>query len=173
MLKKQLLIFIAISSLTACSVNIDKPPEDYTGSDASNIRAKNYLPPLTLVVYQKSGNCYKEVDSRSLGPGFNIVGIKSTFNKKIPGMLPPSEELKGLDALEYRIKANQRLMLTYTAEVFRSQYNQRYETYTFSFIPKEGHDYDLYPQKSSIGVFDLTTQQAVVDGWDGDKRCQR
>lgn len=174
MIKRYIFACLVASSLSACSVSLSKAPEDYTGPDAAKIRAKNYLSTLALEVYEKSGDCYKKVDSRSLGPGFNIAGIKSTFNKRLPDMLPPSEELKDRDALEYRIKANQRLRVTLTKETFRNQSTTEYTTYKHDFIPKEGHDYDLYPLNSGygVGVFDLTTQKAVPDTWDGDKECE-
>lgn len=172
MLKKHLFVCVMISSLSACSVSLSKAPEDYTGPDASRIRAKNYIPPLSMEIYEKEGSCYKKVSDKSLGPGFNIVGIKSTFNKRLPDMLPPSEQLKGADALEYRLKANQRLKITYTRETFRSQYNQEYTTYTYNFIPREGHDYDLYPTNTGIGIIDLNTQQPVPNSWGDDKECE-
>lgn len=164
---------ISFFLLSGCSVSLTKSPEDYTGSDFSRIRAKNYIPPLTMNIYKKDGDCYKLSETLSLGPGFNIAGIKSTYNKKIPGMIPPSKELQGLDSLEYKIKANQKIELEYSAETFRSQYNQTITTYRYTFIPKEGHDYDLYTENyGQITVFDLTTNKIAEKGWGEDKECK-
>lgn len=172
---KKLIIIttILICLLSGCAVRLASPPEDYQGSDFSRIRAKNYAYPLTMNIYEKDGNCYKQTDTKSLGPGFNIIGIKSTYNKKIPGMLPPSKEMQGLDALEYKIKANQRIELEYKAVTFRSQYTQTIKTYRHKFIPQEGHDYDSYDGDFGIiTIFDLTTNSFVNHGWGDDQECK-
>ncbi|WP_337239156.1 hypothetical protein [Proteus faecis] len=174
-MSKKLIITIATSIclLSGCAVRLASSPEDYQGSDFSRIRAKNYAYPLTMNIYEKDGDCYKHTDTKSLGPGFNIFGIKSTYNKKIPGMLPASKEMQGLDALEYKIKANQRIELEYKAVTFRSQYTQTITTYRHRFIPKEGHDYDLYDNNLGIiNIFDLTTNSFVNNGWGSDKECK-
>lgn len=164
---------ISFLLLSGCSVSLVKSPSDYNGSDFSRIRAKNYIPPFTMNIYKKDGSCYKLSETSSLGAGFNIIGIKSTYNKKIPGMTPPSKKMQGLDALEYIIKANQRVELEYRAETFRSQYSQTITTYRYAFIPKEGHDYDLYTDEyGQITVFDLTTNEIAEKGWGEDKECK-
>ncbi|MCI4239593.1 hypothetical protein MRP00_21805, partial [Dickeya dianthicola] len=64
-------------------------------------------------VHEKSNGCYKVTDARTLTAGVNFIGIKSTYNKKIPGMTPPSTAMQGMDSLEYVIKANQHIKITY------------------------------------------------------------
>lgn len=78
-------VFLSVTAVSGCSVNLTKSVDDYTGTDFSRIRVKNYLPPLTFEVYEKSGQCYKLVDAKSLTAGVNIIGIKSTYNKKTAG----------------------------------------------------------------------------------------
>ncbi|CAI2459255.1 hypothetical protein BSQ98_23205 [Serratia liquefaciens] len=167
-----LAVFLSVTAVSGCSVNLKKSVDDYTGTDFSRIRAKNYLPPLTFEVYEKSGQCYKLVDAKNLTAGVNIIGIKSTYNKKLPGMLPPSSEMQGRDAIEYKIKANQHIIITYKEETFRSQYNQVIETRSSSFIPEVGHDYDIYPVNSGVRIVDLTSSTHVPKSWGNeDKEC--
>ncbi|WP_261154432.1 hypothetical protein [Serratia ficaria] len=173
MKKTYVAIIPLIMFISGCSVSLNKSPEDYTGSDFARIRVKNYLPPLTMEIYKKDGECYKLSDTRSLGPGVNFIGIKSTNNKKISGMFPPSKDLQGMDALEYKIQANQRINITYRAETFRSQYNQTISTFSRQFVPEAGHDYDIWVgDYGAIQISDLTKSESAPDNWHGDKECK-
>lgn len=165
-------VFLSVSVVSGCSVSLTKSVDDYAGADFARIRVKNYLPPLTLEVYEKSGQCYKLVDAKSLTAGVNVMGIKSTYNKKLPGMLPPSTEMQGMDAIEYKIKANQHVSITYKEETFRSQYTQIIATRSSNFIPEVGHDYDIYSSKSGVSVVDLTSSNHAPRSWGNeDKEC--
>ncbi|KFB90105.1 hypothetical protein CR62_09035 [Serratia grimesii] len=169
---KVLTVFLSVSVVSGCSVSLTKSVDDYAGADFARIRVKNYLPPLTLEVYEKSGQCYKLVDAKSLTAGVNVMGIKSTYNKKLPGMLPPSTEMQGMDAIEYKIKANQHVSITYKEETFRSQYTQIIATRSSNFIPEVGHDYDIYSSNSGVSVVDLTSSHHASKSWGNeDKEC--
>lgn len=169
---KLIAVFLSVTAVSGCSVNLTKSVDDYAGADFARIRVKNYLPPLTLEVYEKAGQCYKLVDAKSLTAGVNVIGIKSTYNKKLPGMLPPSPEMQGMDAIEYKIKANQHVSITYKEETFRSQYNQTIATRSSSFIPEVGHDYDIYPVNSGVNIVDLTSSNHAPKSWGNeDKEC--
>lgn len=165
-------VFLSVSVVSGCSVSLTKSVDDYAGADFARIRVKNYLPPLTLEVYEKSGQCYKLVDAKSLTAGVNVMGIKSTYNKKLPGMLPPSTEMQGMDAIEYKIKANQHVSITYKEETFRSQYTQIIATRSSHFIPEVGHDYDIYSSNLGVSVVDLTSSNHAPRSWaNEDKEC--
>lgn len=170
---KSVVIFSTlIIFLSGCSFSGVKSQEDYAGEDYSRIRVKNYLPPLTMGVYKKEGDCYKLVEKRNLGAGVNFIGIKSIYNKKIPGMLPASKELVGMDALEYKIKAGQRVDIRHTA--FSNAQHIKYNTtYSYRFIPLVGHDYDIWVgDYDSIRVVDLTNaNNAPENSWGTDKEC--
>jgi hypothetical protein len=87
-------------------------------------------------------------------------------------MLPPSTEMKGMDAIEYKIKANQHVSITYKEETFRSQYNQIIATRSSNFIPEVGHDYDIYSSNSGVSVVDLTSSNHAPRSWGNeDKEC--
>ncbi|CNK52852.1 Uncharacterised protein [Yersinia mollaretii] len=167
------IVLISVCAISGCSVSLTKSMEDYTGSDSARIRVKNYLPPLTLEVYEKSGQCFKLVSMNTLTAGVNVAGIKSTYNKKITGMRPPSPEMSGMDSLEYSIKANQHIRITYKEETFRSQYNQVIATRSKGFVPETGHDYDVYAVNSGVRVVDLTNSDGAPRYWGEDeKECQ-
>ncbi|MNG81150.1 hypothetical protein [Serratia inhibens] len=169
---KILAVTLSVGAVSGCSVSLTKSMEDYAGTDSARIRVKNYLPPLTLEVYEKSGECYKLADARTLTAGVNVIGIKSTYNKKLPGMLPPSPEMQGMDAIEYKIKANQHVSITYKEETFRSQYNQTIATRSSSFVPEVGHDYDIYPANAYVSIIDLTAGNHAPRYWGKeDKEC--
>ncbi|ACZ78801.1 MULTISPECIES: hypothetical protein [Dickeya] len=164
--------FIAIIPVlfsVGCSISTTKSMSDYEGSDSSRIRVKNYLPPLTLEVHEKSNGCYKVIDARTLTAGVNFIGIKSTYNKRIPGMAPPSTAMQGMDSLEYVIKANQHIKITYQEETFRSQYTQIIATRSASFIPEVGHDYDIYPTNGGMAIKDITAANSQVRWWGWDE----
>ncbi|WP_235895646.1 hypothetical protein [Yersinia alsatica] len=166
-------VFILSCAISGCAVNMTKSLEDYTGSDSARIRVKNYLPPLTLEIYEKSGQCFKLVSTKSLTAGINLVGIKSTYNKKITGMRPPSPEMAGMDSLEYSIKSNQHIRITYKEETFRSQYNQIIATRWIGFVPETGHDYDIYAVNSGVKIVDLNNTDGIPRYWGKeDKECK-
>lgn len=166
-----LLIGLSILLLVGCAISL-KMPNDYNGSDFSRIRVQNSIDVLSMSVYEKEGDCYKYIDTWSLGPGFNIIGIKSTANKKTPSMLPPSGKMIGVDALEYKIKSNQGLMITYEITT-NSQYNTLTHSFLHKFIPEKGHDYDIYINDlKTITVYDLTDKKYIPTGWKkGDETC--
>ncbi|CAQ84850.1 MULTISPECIES: hypothetical protein [Photorhabdus] len=165
---KKLILVISISLLSGCAISLTKPMEDYSGTDSARIRVRNYLPPLTLETYEKSGECFKLVDLRTLTAGVNFIGIKSTYNKKIPGMTPPSLQMQGADALEYVIKANQHMRITSQEYTNRSPSGY----ISSSFIPEVGHDYDIFPYDSSVIIKDLSSKNGYRNWNDDDKECK-
>lgn len=168
-----LFISLSIFVLSGCAVSL-KMPDDYNGSDFSRIRVQNSIDVLSMSTYEKEGDCYKYIDKVSLGPGFNIMGVKSTANKKIPSMTPPSEKMIGVDALEYKIKANQGVVISYEI-VKTTQYNTITRPFIHKFIPEKGHDYDIYiGDTQTINVYDLTDKKYILTGWrKGDETCGR
>lgn len=158
--------------LTGCSASLIGTVSDYTGSDSARIRAKNYLPPLTLSTYKQVGGCYQEIESKTLTAGVNVLGIKSTSNKSIPGMTSRSSELEGLDVLEYTIKADQYMAVEFVEQTTNTQYNKSYAVRQSVFIPERGHDYDIYPTNSGVVIKDLTNSDGKVRDWGAMKECK-
>ncbi|GKX61440.1 hypothetical protein [Pragia fontium] len=158
--------------LSGCIVNVN-PLEDYTGHDMAMIRVKNYYLPLSIIRYQKIGSCIQRLERNSLTAGINILGIKSTYNKKIVGM-PPSpvtSQLKRSDVMEYTIKADQPVMITYEKNVGGREISS-----TNSFIPQSGHSYEIF----TVGITDNIIVTDITQGkddqpakWDWDlKGCE-
>ncbi|MGB8663303.1 MAG: hypothetical protein WCD24_00850, partial [Serratia inhibens] len=78
-----------------------------------------------------------------------------------------------MDAIEYKIKADQHVSITYKEETFRSQYNQTFATRSSSFIPEVGHDYDIYSVNAGVNIIDLTAGNPAPRSWGKeDKECR-
>ncbi len=139
------LLACGVAMLSGCVISTSSSLDDYAGADAAKLRVSNNADALTLHIYTRVGSCLQEVDSKSLTAGINVLGIKSTRNKTVAGIAPVPEgsPLKGLDVMEYTIKAGQYLSLGYST-VSETQYSQTRHDASRSFVPTAGHSYEAY-----------------------------
>lgn len=134
--------------LSGCTFHLNKEQEDYSGSNAAMLRVENGDMPLILRSYRTVGNCYQQTVQRGLTAGFNLMGIKSTYNKKIAGIAPSPEDskVKNSNVMEFRIKADQPIEVMYMITVKRAFGEQLIQSSKY-LIPEAGHSYEAWLDK--------------------------
>ncbi|MDK1193894.1 hypothetical protein QMW88_00105 [Cronobacter dublinensis] len=137
-------LFICVMPLTGCII-ASNTLDDYSGKDSAMIRLENYMAPLSLQVYRQVGTCVQQVDNKSLTAAVNILGIKSTYNKKVPAIatVPGSSPLNDKDVLEYAVQPNQLYKIGYQTTSQTTYSTSVYSSYR-SFKPQPGHSYEVY-----------------------------
>lgn len=135
--------------LSGCTFHLNKQQEDYAGSDAALLRVENSDLPLILRSYHPVGKCYQQTTQRGLTAGFNLLGIKSTYNKKIAGIAPSPEasKIKHANVMEFRLKAGQPVEVMYMITV-QSAYGEHIIESSELFIPEAGHSYEAWVDQS-------------------------
>ena len=165
----------AVFLLSGCQLDTRHAFEDYTGNDAAKIRVLDQGT-IGLKVYEKDGDCFKEVDARKLTSTFHLSLLTqadySVGSTKTVGMIP-SDKFKGKSVKEYVIKSGQYL------EIINSLQEEKYNgttvmhhSYT-NFIPEKNHQYEIYAGLSknnyspvSVTIEDLTSKDPIK-GWSG------
>ena len=138
------MVIVGEMTLAGCTIST-ATMDDYSAADAAKLRVENYATPLVAEIYQQSGSCLRQVDQKSLTSAVNILGIKSTRNKKIAGIapLPASSPLQGKDVMEFSVKPGQFLRIGYVT-VSQTTYSQTVHESFRSVSPKAGHSYEVY-----------------------------
>jgi len=169
---KGLYLLGIVLPLSGCVISLSSMG-DYSGTDAAKIRVANTSDPLSMKFYKKVGSCLQEIDSKSLAPGVNILGFKSTKFKKINDIepLPEGSPLRGVDYMEYNIQPGQYLKVGYRT-TSQTMYTQTLHTSYRSFIPKAGHSYETYTLRGGyyinpIMITDITNHKNdAAPEWD-------
>jgi len=171
MKRKTLQIIIPTFILVGCAASFNPVLPDYSGSDVAYLRFDNS--PVFSSVREASGQLFQPVPyvvTRSSEPGkkysvnarFSIMGIKSSYGKKVDGSGPVSLAFADKSYMEYKVKAGD----TYRIEwVFTEQgtYNSFDRTWSSSVVPVAGHTYEITlggtVDDNNIVITDVTDKQ--------------
>jgi len=166
---------LAVFLLSGCQLDTRHAFVDYTGNDAAKIRVLD-KGTIGLKVYEKSGDCYKEVDARKLTSTFHLSLLTqadySVGTTKTVGMIP-SEKFKGKSVKEYIIKSGQYLEIINSLQ--ETKYNGTTEMHHHStyFVPESNHQYEIHAELSeynyspvAVTIEDLTSKDPIK-GWIG------
>lgn len=160
--------FLAIL-LSGCQLDMKRSVEDYSGSDSAKIRVLDEGK-LSLVFYEKNGDCYEETETRKLTSAFHLSLLSTAdysagSEKKINMQTPSSFGNKKVK--EYVIKADQPLAVMSTNTRSDSYGNNIVNTSSISFIPEKNHEYEIYAEApeyigsaGNIVISDLTTHES-------------
>ncbi|QHM74010.1 hypothetical protein [Mixta intestinalis] len=140
-------------SLAGCAASFQPVLPDYTGENAAYLRFNNS--PVYTKLRQASGQVLQPVPFSvrwsgaadpdkefSVNARFAIMGIKSSYGKKVEGSAPVSSNLSNKSYMEYRVKAGD----TYSIKwVHREQgiYHNFDRTFSGSVTPETGHTYEV------------------------------
>lgn len=166
--------------LSGCQFDMKRSVEDYTGSDAAKIRVLD-KGKLSLVFYEKKGDCYSETETRKLTSAFHLSLLNSAdystgFTKKINMQTPSGFGNKKVK--EYAIKPEQPVSIISSVNVADAYGNNMVYTKRISFVPEKDHEYEIYTKDpeyirsaGNIVISDLTTHESVEE-W-SDKNCKK
>lgn len=106
-MKNILLMAFVLSLLTGCSVDMADSMPDYKGTDIAYIRVDNTFQPTAFRLEKMlpAGDCWKSEHVYGLTSKIAIMGIKSSYSKKVDGIAPPSLGFAKKGFLEYSIQA--------------------------------------------------------------------
>ena len=137
--------------LAGCAASFQPTLPDYNGSNAAYLRFDNS--PVYTSLRQASGQLLQPVPyivkwsgepgkEYSVNARFSIMGIKSSYGKKVEGSAPVSSKFADRSFMEYRVKAGE----TYSVKwVFteKGMYNSFDRTCPASVTPEAGHTYEV------------------------------
>lgn len=178
--RKFFAIFLFSALLSGCQLDMKRTVEDFSGADAAKIRVLD-KGKLSLVFYEKVGDCYKEGETRKLTSAFHFSLLSnadfSTGSEKKINMTSPSS-FGDKKVKEYAIKPDQALRIVNTNTVQDYFGNNIAYTRSLSFMSEKNHEYEVYAQDpqfirsaGDIIINDLTTNEHVKE-WDA-KVCEK
>lgn len=137
--------------LTGCAASFEPPLPDYTGDNAAYLRFDNS--PVYTDLRQAAGQLLQPVPyivkwsgepdkAYSVNARFSIMGIKSSYGKKVEGSGPVSPKFANKSYKEYRVKAGESYAIKW---VFTEQgmYNSFDRVWSASVTPEAGHTYEI------------------------------
>ncbi|MFG1172504.1 hypothetical protein AAFN90_02675 [Erwiniaceae bacterium CAU 1747] len=137
--------------LTGCAASFRPVLPDYYGENAAYLRFDNS--PVYTSLRQASGQLLQPVpyyvkwsgepdQEYSVNARFSVMGIKSSYGKKVEGSGPVSSNFSDKSYMEYRVKAGATYSINW---VFTEQgmYNSFDRTWSGSVKPEAGHTYEV------------------------------
>lgn len=137
--------------LVGCAASFQPVLPDYNGTDVAYLRFDNspvytslrqascqMLQPVPYIV-KSSGEPDKEY---SVNARFSIMGIKSSYGKKVEGSAPVSSKFADKSYMEYKVKSGETYAIKW---VFtdKGMYNSFDRSWVGSVTPEAGHTYEV------------------------------
>ncbi|MBK4716805.1 MULTISPECIES: hypothetical protein [Tenebrionibacter/Tenebrionicola group] len=159
-----LAILVSLIFLSGCSVDMSRSMPDYQGSDKAFIRVDNTFQPtpFRLEKMLPSEGCVKSDGVYGLTAKIAIMGIKSSYTRRVNGIASPSETFLKRGYLEYIIQSGYVYKIWWRFEE-RSMYGiDLSRTFTSSFMAKDGHTYEVQTKGNDIVIHDLTDNEDIT-----------
>jgi hypothetical protein len=138
-------------TLTGCSASFQPVLPDYAGENAAYLRFDNS--PVYTSLRQAAGQTLQPVpyivvrsgdpdNKYSVNARFSVMGIKSSYGKKIDGSGPVSSKFIDKSYKEYRVRAGETYAIKWIFTE-KTQYNSWDRVWSASITPKAGHTYEV------------------------------
>lgn len=137
--------------LAGCAASFQPVLPDYNGADAAYLRFDNS--PVYTSLRQASGQMLQPVPyivkwsgepgkEYSVNARFSIMGIKSSYGKKVEGSAPLSAKFADKSSMEYRVKAGETYYIKWVFTE-KGMYNSFDRSWGESVTPVAGHTYEV------------------------------
>lgn len=137
--------------LTGCAASFQPPLPEYTGENPAYLRFNNS--PVYTSLRQASGQILQPVPfsvktsempdkEYSVNARFSIMGIKSSWVKKVDGSGPVSDAFANNSYMEYRVKPGETYSIKWTFTE-QGMYSSSDRVWSSAIIPEAGHTYEI------------------------------
>ncbi|WP_353612865.1 hypothetical protein [Mangrovibacter phragmitis] len=137
--------------LTGCAASFQPVLPDYTGANAAYLRFDNS--PVYTSLREASGQLLEPVPytvkwsgepgkEYSVNARFSIMGIKSSYGKKVNGSGPVSPGFASKSYKEYRVKAGEVYSIQWVFTE-KGMYSSSDRVWSASVTPVAGHTYEI------------------------------
>ena len=157
-MKYSLIFMLPAFFLTGCSVDVSSSMPDYFGRDKAFIRVDNSFQPtpFRLEKMLSDERCMKSEGVYGLTSKVAVMGIKSSYSKRVDGAAPPSQSFLNRGYLEYSIQGGKAYKIWWRHDE-RSMYGiDLGRTFSNSFMAKDGHTYEIKTKGNDIVIYDVS-----------------
>lgn len=156
--------FIFIFFISGCSVDMSSSMSDYQGSDRAFIRVDNSFQPtpFRLEKMLPAEGCMKSGGVYGLTSKVAVMGIKTSYSKRVNGIEPPSKDFLNRGYLEYTIQSGQVYKIWWRFDE-KSMYGiDLGRTFENSFTAEDGHTYEIQTKGNDVVIYDISENQEAL-----------
>lgn len=157
-MKSNSFFLVVVIFLSGCTVDMSSSMPDYHGNDLSFIRVNNSFQPtpFRLEKMLPAAGCMKSEGVYGLTSKVAVIGIKSSYSKRVTGIAPPSKEFLNRGYLEYTIQSDQIYKIWWHFDE-KSMYGiDLGRTFESSFTAKKDHTYEIRTKGNDVVIYDVS-----------------
>ena len=171
-MKSNSFFLMIVIFLSGCTVDMSSSMPDYQGNDTSFIRVDNSFQP-TLFRLEKmlpAAECMKSEGVYGLTSKVAVMGIKTSYSKRVTGIASPSTQFSNRGYLEYTIQSGKVYKIWWHFDE-KSMYGiDLGRTFERSFTAEDGHSYEIQTKGNHVVIYDISERKEA--DYVSVKECQ-